>query len=114
MQKKCKSVLPNCPADPGMLTRSIVFNVMVASDSFATVLPESNFARNGALMNTETRPSIKYLSSKRGEIIFRKNGERYMFVRKTTSGRLFGLDASDWSVLALGVTLAGLLMVLGA
>jgi hypothetical protein len=37
-----------------------------------------------------------------------------MFVRKTTSGRLFGLDASDWSVLALGVTLAGLLMVLGA
>jgi hypothetical protein len=35
-----------------------------------------------------------------------------MFTRKTKAGRLFGLDAGDWSTLLVGLTLASLLILL--
>jgi hypothetical protein len=35
-----------------------------------------------------------------------------MFARNTTAGRLFGLDALDWSMLLLGLALACMLVVL--
>jgi hypothetical protein len=38
--------------------------------------------------------------------------ESGVFARKTTAGRLFGLDAGDWSMLLLGFALAGSLVVL--
>jgi hypothetical protein len=56
-------------------------------------------------------PSGEYLASKRGQI-FSKNCEDHLFARKTTAGQLFGLDAGDWSMLLLGLALAGLLVML--
>jgi hypothetical protein len=35
-----------------------------------------------------------------------------MFARKTAAGRLFGLDAGDWSMLLVGLALACVLVVL--
>ena len=35
-----------------------------------------------------------------------------MFLRKTTTVRPFGLDAGDWSILLLGLALAGLILAL--
>jgi hypothetical protein len=74
-------------------------------------LPSKHFARNGASTNTITIPSAEYLASKRGQI-FSKNCENNVFARKMTAGQLFCLDAGDWSMLLLGVALAGLLVVL--
>jgi hypothetical protein len=34
-----------------------------------------------------------------------------MLQRKTTAIRLFGFDAADWSILILGLTLGGILMI---
>jgi hypothetical protein len=34
-----------------------------------------------------------------------------MFARRTATGRLFGLDAGDWSMLLLGLALAGVLLL---
>jgi hypothetical protein len=56
-------------------------------------------------------PSDEYLASKRGQISS-KNCEDNLFARKTTAGRLFDLDAGDWSMLLLGLALAGLLVML--
>jgi hypothetical protein len=41
-----------------------------------------------------------------------KKIETDMFARKTTVGRLLGLDALDWSMLLLGLALACVLVVL--
>ena len=84
---------------------------MDASNSSAMGLPERDFARNGVSMNTKSKLSIRYLSSKNGGIFLPESGEIETIARKTTS-RLFGLDAVDWSLLTLGVTLASLLLVL--
>jgi hypothetical protein len=35
-----------------------------------------------------------------------------MLARKTAEGRLFGLDAGDWSMLLVGLALLGLLLLL--
>jgi hypothetical protein len=35
-----------------------------------------------------------------------------MSVRVTNSGRLFGLDLGDWSLLVVGLALAGLLVLM--
>jgi len=40
-----------------------------------------------------------------------KKIETGMFARKTTVGRLLGLDALDWSMLLFGFTLACVLVV---
>jgi len=34
-----------------------------------------------------------------------------MFERKATVIRLFGFNAADWSILILGLTLSGILMI---
>jgi hypothetical protein len=34
-----------------------------------------------------------------------------MFQRKSTAIRLFGFNAADWSILILGLTLSGILMI---
>jgi hypothetical protein len=36
-----------------------------------------------------------------------------MFTHKTAVGRLFGLDAGDWSMLLVGLAFAGMLVVIG-
>ena len=41
-----------------------------------------------------------------------KKIETGMFARKTTVGRLLGLDALDWSMFLLGLALACMLVVL--
>jgi hypothetical protein len=41
-----------------------------------------------------------------------KKIETDMFARKTTVGRLLGLDILDWSMLLLGLALAWVLVVL--
>ena len=38
--------------------------------------------------------------------------ETDMFARKTAVGRLFGLDAGDWSMILVGLALACVLVVL--
>jgi hypothetical protein len=60
-------------------------------------------------MNIKKALSTKCLSSKTGEIIFHETGESDVFPSKATLGRLFGFDA--WSMLALGLMVAGLFVV---
>jgi hypothetical protein len=57
-------------------------------------------------------PSAKYLASKSGQIFLLANRETGLLAQETTAGRLFGLDAGDWSMLLLGLALACVLVVL--